>query len=181
MGCLSDLCGLCGGAVVGLLGEEGVFLRKGCFVVEAGDTLDEISQRRMVGGVGAIGVGTNGSGWGGESAVGHECAIVERPIHSCFDIVDLRDGDVIEVYHVAADVASGRFLLQQIATTGDAMGEGEGGNLDRAVLIDDLWRAGVDFVEDDWVGGILAEVIYLRLKHPLQVSWPIHMEALKAS
>ena len=150
-------------------------------MVKTGNVLDEFSQRRTVGGVGAIGIGTDGSGWGGKSAVGDECAIVERPIHSCFDIVDLRDGDVIEVYHVAADVAGGRFLLQQIAATGDAVGEGEGGNLDRAVLIDDLWRAGVDFVEYDWVGGIRAEVIYLRLKYPLQVSWSIYMEGLKAT
>ena len=90
MGVEGDLGGLCGCAVVGFLGEEGVCLGEGGFVVEAGDALQEFGQLGTVGGVGAVGVGAHGVGGCGEPVVGDEGAVGwVGPVHACFDVVDL--------------------------------------------------------------------------------------------
>ena len=54
-----DLGGLGGGAVEGLLGEEGVFLGEGGFVVEAGDAADELDELGTVSGISAISIRTD--------------------------------------------------------------------------------------------------------------------------
>lgn len=54
-----DLGGLGGGAVEGLLGEEGVFLGEGGFVVEAGDAADEVNELGTVSGICAISIRTD--------------------------------------------------------------------------------------------------------------------------
>lgn len=54
-----DLCGLGGGAVEGLLGEEGVLVGEGGFVVEAGDAADEVNELGTVSGICAISIRTD--------------------------------------------------------------------------------------------------------------------------
>ena len=54
-----DLGGLDGGAVEGLLGEEGVLLGEGGFVVEAGDAADELDELGVVSGIIAISIRTD--------------------------------------------------------------------------------------------------------------------------
>lgn len=89
LGIAGNLGGLCGGAVEGLLGKQGVLLGEGGFVVEAGDAADEVGELWTVGGVGAVGIGTDGVGWCGEPFVGDDGAVGECPVDACFDVVDL--------------------------------------------------------------------------------------------
>lgn len=84
-----DLGGLGGGAVEGLLGEEGVLLGEGGFVVEAGDAADEVNELGTVSGICAISIRTDRVGWRGEPFVGDEGAVGECPVDACFDVVDL--------------------------------------------------------------------------------------------
>lgn len=88
---------------------------------------------------------------------------------------------MVEVDHVATNVAGCGLFAEQIATAGDAMGEGKGGDDDGAVFVDGLRGLGVDFVEDDLVGGIGTEVIDLRLEDALEVLRSVDVEVLGAS
>ena len=84
--------------------------------------------------------------------VRNDGAIIGFPIHACLDVVDLGDGDVVELDAVTANVAKGGFLLEEVAAAWDAMGERKGGDGEGAVFVDGLRSMGVDFVEDDFVG-----------------------------
>jgi hypothetical protein len=100
-----------------------MLLGKGGFMVKAGDAVDEFSELRTVGGVGAVSIGTDRVGGCGESFVGNKSTVFCGPVHTCFDIVDLRDGDMVRIYHVTKNVARSGFLSEKVTTTRDTMGE----------------------------------------------------------
>ena len=181
MGGEGDLGGLGGCGVVGLLGKEGVFGGEGGFVVETGDVLQQVCQGGTIGGVGAVGVGADGVGWCGETVVGDEGAVFGGPIHACLDVVDLGCGDVVVIDHVTADMARGGLLTEEVAAAGDTVREGQSGDGDGAVFVDDLGCRGVDFVEDDSEGGVGTEVVNLWLEESLEVVGTIDVEVLDAS
>ena len=54
-----DLGGLGGGAVEGLLGEEGVLLSESSFVIETCDVFDEVNELGTVSGICAISIRTD--------------------------------------------------------------------------------------------------------------------------
>lgn len=85
---------------------------------------------------------------------------------------------MVEVDHVAADVAGRGFLLEEESAARDAMGEGEGGNNDGSIFIDGLWNLGVDFVKENLVRRIGTKVIDLWLEDALEVLGTINMEVL---
>ena len=66
-----------------------MLLGKGGFVVETGDAPDKVNQLGMVSGVSAIGVGTDGVGWSGQTIVGNYGAVGKCPVHASLDVVDL--------------------------------------------------------------------------------------------
>lgn len=173
-----DLGGLGGGAVEGLLGEEGVLVGEGGFVVEAGDAADEVNELGTVSGICAISIRTDRVGGGGESVVGDECAVSESPVHACLDVVNLGDGDVVEVNHIATNMTRCRLLAEEESAARDAMGEGEGGNNDGSIFIDGLWNLGVDFVKENLVRRIGTKVIDLWLEDALEVLGAVDMEVL---
>lgn len=175
-----DLGGLGGGAVEGLLGEEGVFLGEGGFVVEAGDAADEVNELGTVSGICAIGVGTDRIGRGGEAVVGDDGAVGESPVHACLDVVNLGDGNMVEVNHIATNMTRCRLLAEEESAARDAMGEGEGGNNDGSIFIDGLWNLGVDFVKENLVRRVGTKVIDLWLEDALEVLRTINMEVLGA-
>ena len=115
LGITGYLCGLCSRAVECLLCKKGMFLREGGFVVQAGDAVDEFCESGAVCGVCAVCVGTDRVGWGGQAFVGNDGAVFCCPIHACLDVVDLRNGYVVEVYHVAADVARCGLFAEKVA------------------------------------------------------------------
>ena len=88
---------------------------------------------------------------------------------------------MVEVDHVATNMTRCRLLAEEESAARDAMGEGEGGNNDGSIFIDGLWSLGVDFVEDDLVGGIGTEVIDLWLEDALEVVRSVDVEVLGAS
>lgn len=176
-----DLGGLGGGAVEGLLGEEGVLVGEGGFVVEAGDAADELDELGVVGGVGAVGVGADGVGGGGQPFVRDKGAVGESPVHACLDVVNLGDGNMVEVNHIATNMTRCRFLAEEESAARDAMGEGEGGNNDGSIFIDGLWNLGVDFVKENLVRRIGAKVIDLWLEDALEVLGTVDVEVLGAS
>ena len=102
-------------AVVGFLCKEGMLLGEGGFVVETSDVLKQLCQCGAIGGVCAIGIRTD-----------------------CLDVVDLRDGDVVKVNHVASDVSWGGFLLKQITTARNTMGKRKRGDGDGTVFVENL-------------------------------------------
>ena len=85
---------------------------------------------------------------------------------------------MVEVDHVATDVAGRGFLLEEESAARDAMGEGEGGNNDGSIFIDGLWNLGVDFVKENLVRRIGTKVIDLWLEDALEVLGTINMEVL---
>lgn len=87
---------------------------------------------------------------------------------------------MVEVDHVAADVAWRRLLAEKKTAAGYAMGEGEGGNNDGSIFIDGLWNLGVDFVKENLVRRIGTKVIDLWLEDALEVLGTINMEVLGA-
>ena len=176
-----DLGGLGGGAVEGLLGEEGVLVGEGGFVVEAGDAADEVNELGTVSGICAISVGADRVGGGGESVVGDDGTISESPVHACLDVVNLGDGNMVEVNHVATNMTRCRLLAEEESAARDAMGEGEGGNNDGSIFIDGLWNLGVDFVKENLVRRVGAEVVDLWLEDALEVFGTVDVEVLGTS
>ena len=85
---------------------------------------------------------------------------------------------MVEVDHVATDVARRRLLTEEESAARDAMGEGEGGDNDGSIFIDGLWNLGVDFVKENLVRRIGTEVIDLWLEDALEVLGTINMEVL---
>lgn len=85
---------------------------------------------------------------------------------------------MVEVNHIATNMTRCRLLAEEESAARDAMGEGEGGNNDGSIFIDGLGGAGVDFVEDDAVRRIGAEVVDLWLEDALEVLRTINMEVL---
>ena len=88
---------------------------------------------------------------------------------------------MVEIDGIASDVARGWFLLEEVATAGNTMGKGETSDDDRAVFIHRLWRLGIDFVQNDFVGRISTEIVDVRLKDALKVFRTIHMQVLCAA
>lgn len=88
---------------------------------------------------------------------------------------------MVEVNHVATDVTRCRLLAEKKTAARDAMGEGEGGNNDGSIFIDGLWNLGVDFVKENLVRRIGAEVIDLWLEDALEVLRAVDMEVLGAT
>ncbi len=176
-----DLGGLGGGAVEGLLGEEGVLVGEGGFVVEAGDAADEVNELGTVSGICAISIRTDGVGGGGESVVRNKGTISESPVHACLDVVNLGDGNMVEVNHIATNMTRCRLLAEEESAARDAMGEGEGGDGDGAVVVDGLGGAGVDFVKENLVRRIGAEVVDLWLEDALEVLGAVDVEVLGAT
>ena len=88
---------------------------------------------------------------------------------------------MVEVNHIATNMTRCRLLAEEESAAGYAVGEGEGGNNDGSIFIDGLWNLGVDFVKDDAVGGVGAEVIDLWLEDALEVLGAVDMEVLGAT
>ena len=88
---------------------------------------------------------------------------------------------MVEVNHVATNMTRCRRLAEEESAARDAMGEGEGGDGDGAIFIDGLWNLGVDFVKENLVRRIGAEVIDLWLEDALEVLGTINMEVLGTS
>ena len=88
---------------------------------------------------------------------------------------------MVEVNHVATDVAGCRLLAEEESAARDAMGEGEGGNNDGSIFIDGLWNLGVDFVKENLVRRIGTKVIDLWLEDALEVLRSVDVEVLGAS
>ena len=93
-------------------------------MIETGDTMDVFYELGMVGRVGAVGVGADRVRRCGQFPVRNESAVFCLPIHTRFDIIDLGDGTVVKVYHVATDVARSGFLTEKIATAWNAVSKG---------------------------------------------------------
>lgn len=85
---------------------------------------------------------------------------------------------MVEVNHVAADVAGRGLLAEEESAARDAMGEGEGGNNDGSIFIDGLWNLGVDFVKENLVRRVGAEVVDLWLEDALEVLGAVDVEVL---
>ena len=88
---------------------------------------------------------------------------------------------MIEVYHVPPDMAWGRFLLEEVTTARNAVGERKRGDDDGAVFVNDLWSFGINLVEDNLVRGVGTEVVDLWLEYTCEVLWPVDVEVLDAS
>lgn len=88
---------------------------------------------------------------------------------------------MVEVNHIATNMTRRRFLAEEESAAGYAMGEGEGGNNDGSIFIDGLWNLGVDFVEENLVGRIGAEVVDLWLEDALEVLGAVDVEVLGAT
>ena len=150
-------------------------------MIKTRDILQLVGQGWKVGCVGAIGVGTHRVGWRCEQMIGYECAIGLCPVHASLDVVDLREGNLKMVDGITADVARGWLFPKQIAATGDAMGEGNGGNGHRAVFVNDLWGLCVYLMQDNGIRGVGTKVVYLWLKEFFEILWCINMEGVKPS
>ena len=87
---------------------------------------------------------------------------------------------MVEVNHIATNMTRCRLLAEEESAARDAVGEGEGGNNDGSIFIDGLWNLGVDFVKDDAVGGVGAEVGDLWLEDALEVLGTVDVEVLGA-
>lgn len=85
---------------------------------------------------------------------------------------------MVEVNHIATNMTRCRLLAEEESAARDAMGEGEGGNNDGSIFIDGLWNLGVDFVKENLVRRIGAEVVDLWLEDALEVLRTINMEVL---
>lgn len=88
---------------------------------------------------------------------------------------------MVEVNHIATNMTRCRLLAEEESAARDAMGEGEGGNNDGSIFIDGLWNLGVDFVKENLVRRIGAEVVDLWLEDALEVLGSVDVEVLGAA
>ena len=88
---------------------------------------------------------------------------------------------MVEINPVATDMAWCGLLMEEKSAAGDTMGEGKGGDDDRAVFINGLRGLGVNFVEEYLVGGIGTEVIDLGLEDASEILRSVDVEVLGAS
>ena len=88
---------------------------------------------------------------------------------------------MVKVNHVTSYVSWGGFFLKHIATAWNAMGKRKSGDGDGAVFVENLWGFCVDFVEDNLIGGVGAEIVDLWLEDACEVLWPVDVKVLCAS
>lgn len=162
VGLAGKFSSLKGGAVAGLASKVGSIMGKRGFVVEEVDALQKLGIGSHGHGVATISVGTPRISGKSELSMGPDATIGVGPVSPFLDGIDGEVGDMEEVDHVAANVGKRRFLSEKESTARHAMLEGDRGNAERAVIIDDCRVVGRKTVEDDFVANAAAEEVELR-------------------
>ncbi len=139
------------------------------FVVEHVHVFHDLMKRRHIAGIAAIGVTARWFGRSHEAAVGDDFPVFSRPVGTVFNVVDLADGNLVEVYHLSADVGQRRLFTEKIAAAGHAMLQRN--RLDRQafVFVNDCLFCGIDGVEFDFVFEVVAKHFELRPQHLLEL------------
>ncbi len=166
---------LYGGAMEGLAGSELIVFPKRGFVEKQINTL-YLSGKCWLGGcVAAIGIAARGRRLGSQSVIGYKCAVLECPIHTSLDVVNLTDGYLVHVYHVAQNVAWTLFLAEEIAAARYAMAKRKAPNLHRTVLMNDLMLGGINLVKQDLKLQIGTKQLQRTVEECLQFPWRVDM------
>ena len=160
--------GLCGRGVEGLLGSLFVVLAKGSLVVEEAYALNVGNDGRAVDGVGAVGIRAGRLGIEHQIAVGHVLAIGGGPVGPLLDVVDGIKRNVVEVYHVTANVWQAGLFAEHVAAAGNAVLQGDGADAEALVFVDDLALCGVYGVELNGKRQSIAKGVKLQFQYGLQ-------------
>ena len=107
--------------------------------------------------VGAVGVASWLVGWSGEAAVGNGFAIGSNPVCSCLYVADLADRDIVEVYHIAADMGCGGLFAKQESAAGYAVFQRNGFDGQTLVFVDNNCFGCLNGVERNLVSKSFAE------------------------
>ena len=114
--------------------------------------------------VAAISVGPRRIGRCHQPRIGDDLAFFRCPVGTGFDVVDLRDGDVVAVDHVAADMWQRRFLAEEKTGAGNAMRERNALYRETSVFKDNLIFGGVNCVKLNAIVKSVAEKLHLFVK-----------------
>ena len=132
-----------------LLGLRQMIVAIGTLVIEGMHALELLVETGHIAGVADIGIATRGIGRRHQTAIGDHLAIGHRPVGTVLDITYLTGRNAIAVHHLTTDMGQGGLLLDEIATAGHTVFDGDALHLDAAVLIDHLTHTGIDWMEDN--------------------------------
>ena len=131
----------------------------GRLVVDRVDARDVLGHRGLEHRVRAVGIADGRLGIGGEERVGDDLSLGGDEIRAVLDVGQLGDGNVVELYHVAPQMAFLRFLAEQEADRRHAVVERK--RLDRqGLLVKDDAACGLNFVVDNVKGSVAAENLH---------------------
>ena len=181
MGIEGHLCCLTGCGVAVLLGQRQVVFAISALVIECADAHDALVKRGDIARVAAICIRPWLLGRRHQLAVGHYVAVGGGPVGACLDVAYLAEGNVVEVYHVPADMRLQGLFAEQVSTTGHTMFQGQCLDGERAVVIDHLLPGSVDGMEVDFIIEVVAEQLHLQPQHLLQCLWCVDGQTCRAS
>ena len=108
--------------------------------------------------------------------VWYHVTIGHYPVGALFDGIDGKVGDVVEVYHVAANVGKCRLFVEKESAAGDMMVEGDGRYSEATIVVDYFGARRINVVKDDIVAKTPTEIVELWLEQPRQVAMGVNME-----
>lgn len=164
LGGLGKACCLRGGGVGVLACTWFHLMWIGGLMIEQRDILEHWSQRWGEECVGAISEAARGVGRSGEFFVWKEGAVGCGPSASVLDVVDLAEGNLEGINHVASDVRQQGLFTKQIATAGHSVAQGERPYFQAAVLVYQLMGGGVDGMEQQSVAQVFAVVPFYQFQ-----------------
>ncbi len=157
----SNLSCLTGGRMMVLLSQQQIVLTIGAFMVKRRNAFQSFVQRRNITRVAAIGVGSWWFCGSHETAICYHFTIGSDPIGTGLDIIQLTDGNFVEVYHVTTDMWQQVLLAENIPATGHPMFQRNRLDSQRTVVVDDLLLTGINSMEINLIVEVVAEHAHL--------------------
>lgn len=155
---------LAGSRVCIFLSQLDVVLTIGALMIERGDMLKALVQIGDITSVTAIGIRARLLCRLHQPTVRHMLAVGCYPVGTSLDVIDLTDGNLIEVYHITADMRQHRFLAKQESAARHAMLKRDAFNRQRTVFVNHLLTGGFYGMEVNLIVEIVAEQFHLLLQ-----------------
>ena len=176
MGVHCHLSRLSGCGVVIQVGPVRMLVGICCLMIKHIHPLQQVVERGDISCVTTEGIAAGGVRRCREAAVTDDVAFRVGPVESRSDVVNLTEGNLIEIEHITPYVPLALFFAEEIAATWHTVLQGDGSHGHAVVFIDDLALSGVHFVYDDLIFQSWAEILQLGGQYVIQVLMRINVE-----
>jgi hypothetical protein len=142
-------------------------------MIEGANSLNALVQSGNIACVAAVGVRTRRVRRFDKTTVRDVFSLFRSPVGTCFDVVNLTDGYMIEVYHVTPDVWLAGLFTEQIATTRHTMFQGDALYCQGTVFVDYFLNRSVNRMKVYFIVEIVAEQSHLPVQDVFHFLWSI--------